>query len=118
MSRTCTVCIHPSKGDIDKSLLAGEPYRGVARQYEASAPSVYPVFAAAINANVYLLFVCVSHLVSPGDDKLHDNRHAIAAAYCDALATDDKQLTANAPLISDGLAVKSWSELAPETHAA
>ena len=41
MARTCTVCTHPSKEDIDKSLLAGTPYRSVAKQYEASPPSVY-----------------------------------------------------------------------------
>lgn len=41
MARTCTICIHPSKEDIDKALLAGQPYRRVAKQYEASESSVY-----------------------------------------------------------------------------
>jgi len=41
MSRTCTICTHASKEDIDKALLAGTPYRSVAKQYEASPPSVY-----------------------------------------------------------------------------
>ena len=41
MSITCKTCIHPSKEDIDKALLAGTPYRSVAKQYEASPPSVY-----------------------------------------------------------------------------
>ena len=41
MGRTCTVCTNGAKEDIDKALLAGEPYRSVAKQYEASAPSVY-----------------------------------------------------------------------------
>ena len=41
MSRPCATCIHPDKEAIDKALLAGQPYRSVARQYEASPPSVY-----------------------------------------------------------------------------
>lgn len=41
MSRTCATCIHPEHEAIDKTLLAGQPYRSVARQYEASPPSVY-----------------------------------------------------------------------------
>jgi hypothetical protein len=41
MSVTCKTCTHPAKEEIDKALLAGQPYRGVAKQYEASAPSVY-----------------------------------------------------------------------------
>ncbi len=41
MGRTCATCIHPEHEAIDKALLAGQPYRSVARQYEASPPSVY-----------------------------------------------------------------------------
>ena len=41
MSRTCTTCIHPDKEAIDKALLSGQPYRSVAKHYEASPPSVY-----------------------------------------------------------------------------
>ena len=41
MARTCTICIHAAKEDIDKALLAGEPYRSVAKHYEASESSVY-----------------------------------------------------------------------------
>ena len=41
MSRTCTICTHPDHEDIDKALLSGQPYRSVAKQSEASPPSVY-----------------------------------------------------------------------------
>ena len=41
MAITCKTCTHPAKEDIDKALLAGTPYRSVAKQYEASPPSVY-----------------------------------------------------------------------------
>jgi len=41
MGQTCKTCHHPDVQEIDKALLAGEPYRSVANQYEASPPSVY-----------------------------------------------------------------------------
>lgn len=41
MSVTCKTCTHPAKEEIDKALLAGTAYRSVAKQYEASPPSVY-----------------------------------------------------------------------------
>jgi hypothetical protein len=36
MPRTCTVCAHPERADIDKALLAGEPYRNIAAQKNLS----------------------------------------------------------------------------------
>ena len=39
--RTCTVCSHPDREDIDQALLEGGPYRGIAQRYEASASAVY-----------------------------------------------------------------------------
>ncbi len=41
MPRTCTVCTHPAREEIDKALLDGGPYRGVAERYGASASAVY-----------------------------------------------------------------------------
>ena len=41
MGQTCKTCHHPGKEAIDKALLKGEPYRSVAKQYDASPPSVY-----------------------------------------------------------------------------
>ena len=41
MGQTCKTCHHPSVQEIDKALLAGQPYRSVANQYEASPSSVY-----------------------------------------------------------------------------
>ncbi len=40
MPRTCTVCNHEKRADIDSALLAGEPYRGIAQRYGASASAV------------------------------------------------------------------------------
>ena len=41
MPRTCTVCIHSDLGLIDAALVAGQPYRGIAKQFQASASAVY-----------------------------------------------------------------------------
>ena len=41
MSRTCTVCIHPDLGSIDAALVAGEPYRSIAKRFGAGASAVY-----------------------------------------------------------------------------
>ena len=41
MPRTCTVCTHQARKDIDKALLDGGPYRGVAERFGASASAVY-----------------------------------------------------------------------------
>ena len=35
MPRRCTVCAHPAAEDINKALVAGEPYRSVANRYES-----------------------------------------------------------------------------------
>jgi len=41
MPRTCTVCVHPAREAIDKALIAGEPYRGIAKRYEASEAAMF-----------------------------------------------------------------------------
>lgn len=41
MPRTCTICCHPEREAIDQALVAGEAYRSIAKQFEASASAVY-----------------------------------------------------------------------------
>ncbi len=36
MPRTCTVCLHPKRAEVDAALLAGTPYRVAASRYESS----------------------------------------------------------------------------------
>ncbi len=36
MGRRCTVCTHPKRDEIDRALIAGEPYRDIARRYGLS----------------------------------------------------------------------------------
>ena len=36
MARTCTICRHEKRADIDRALIAHQPFRAIARQYEAS----------------------------------------------------------------------------------
>ena len=40
MPRTCSICIHQQRKQIDAALAAGEPCRSIAQRYEASAPAV------------------------------------------------------------------------------
>ncbi len=40
MPRTCTVCAHPQRASIDHALVAGEPYRAIARRFTASPDAV------------------------------------------------------------------------------
>ena len=40
MSRTCTICTHTKRREIDRALVAGEPYRSIAKHFGASAPAV------------------------------------------------------------------------------
>ena len=41
MTRTCTVCNHKDVEEINKLLVAGESYRSIAKQFEASESAVY-----------------------------------------------------------------------------
>ncbi len=41
MPRTCTICAHEQRAEIDAALLAGEPYRVIAQRYAASEDAVY-----------------------------------------------------------------------------
>ena len=41
MPRTCTVCGHAEREAIDRALLAGEPYRGIAQRFAASPDAVF-----------------------------------------------------------------------------
>ncbi|MHB8420599.1 MAG: hypothetical protein ACYDCL_21200 [Myxococcales bacterium] len=41
MPRTCTVCSHPKRPEVDSALLAGEPYRGIAQRFAASPDAVF-----------------------------------------------------------------------------
>ncbi len=41
MPRVCTICTHKDREAINRDLLAGEPYRGIAKRYGASEGAVY-----------------------------------------------------------------------------
>jgi hypothetical protein len=40
MARTCTVCVHAEREAIDRALVAGDPYRGIAQHFGASPDAV------------------------------------------------------------------------------
>ncbi len=41
MPRTCTVCTHSERAEIDQALLAGEPFRNIAKRYGTSPPALF-----------------------------------------------------------------------------
>lgn len=41
MPRRCKICEHPKRTQIDKALVSGKSYRGVALQFKASPQAVY-----------------------------------------------------------------------------
>ncbi|HZS09425.1 MAG TPA: hypothetical protein VFD58_31625 [Blastocatellia bacterium] len=41
MPRVCTVCSHPERGAIDAVLVAGEPYRSIAKRFGASEQAMF-----------------------------------------------------------------------------
>lgn len=41
MPRTCTVCTHPERPEIDRALLSGEPYRNIAQRFGTSPTALY-----------------------------------------------------------------------------
>ena len=41
MPRTCTVCTHPHRDEIDRRLLDGAPLRNIAKQFSLSSASLF-----------------------------------------------------------------------------
>ena len=41
MSRTCTICRHTDRDAINKALVEGRPYRGIAVQFKTSEAAMY-----------------------------------------------------------------------------
>jgi len=41
MPRTCTVCQHPNRAEIDRALLAGEPLRNIAERFRLSTTALH-----------------------------------------------------------------------------
>ena len=56
MPRTCTICRHTHRGEIEADLQAGSPYRDVARRHEISRHALWRHWANHIplhNATVF-----------------------------------------------------------------
>lgn len=51
-----------------------------------------PAVRSFVRTQIYLIFHCLVHRTGAGRDKLGDYRHVVEAAYCEALATADRQL--------------------------
>ena len=52
MPRTCSVCTHPERDEIDKLLIRSEPYRTIAKQFRISESPVFRHKASHIVADL------------------------------------------------------------------
>lgn len=41
MPQNCTICRHDNRGEIDEALLAGEPFRNIAKRYGTSPTALF-----------------------------------------------------------------------------
>jgi hypothetical protein len=41
VARTCTICSHPHRGDIDRALVSGESFRNIAERFGTSAAALH-----------------------------------------------------------------------------
>jgi len=75
----------------------------------------FPAIRSALNANLYLTFICIAHETVPGGDKLDDYRHLIDASYCDAIVLYDNRARSAAPHIASHLQVLSLQDVCEQT---
>jgi hypothetical protein len=80
MPRTCTICRHPERGAIERALLAGEPYRAVARQFGVSKDALERHRAAGHVAD-HLAQAHQAAQVAQADDLLAEVGALRAKAY-------------------------------------
>jgi hypothetical protein len=50
MARPCSVCQHGQVSDINKALVAGEPYRYIAQRFDTSVPALQRHRARGLDA--------------------------------------------------------------------
>ena len=71
----------------------------------------FPAIRSAVRADIYLNYICIVHVNTPGFDKLDDYRHVIEGSYCDVFVTGDNQLYKSANKINPNLEVISCNEI-------
>ena len=52
MPRTCTICTHEQRREIDRAVLSGESYRGIARHFAVSEDAIERHKKAHLSAQV------------------------------------------------------------------
>ncbi len=52
MPRTCIICTHPQRREIDRGLASGESYRGISRQFAVSEDAIERHKKAHLSAQV------------------------------------------------------------------
>jgi hypothetical protein len=96
--------------EMIRAILHNRITRSEARELAARLDE-FPATRSALNANLYLTFICIAHEAVPGDDKLDDYRHFIDASYCDGILLYDDRARNAAPHIAPQLQVLSIEEI-------
>jgi len=133
MPRTCTVCAHRERTEIDRALLAGEPFRNVAKRHGTSPAALFrhkwehipsrlaKAKQAAEDLQANSLFERVKELAAEAKAILRDarasNNHSIALQ---AIARAEKLLELEGRLLgelNEGAKVAVGIQVrAPEPH--
>jgi hypothetical protein len=96
--------------EMIRTILHNRITRSEARELAARLGE-FPAIRSALNANLYLTFICIAHETAPGDDKLDDYRHFIDASYCEGIVLYDNRARNAAPHIAPQLQVLSIEDL-------
>lgn len=101
---------NPQLPEIIRAILREGITPAEAREFKARLQE-FPALRSTVNANLFLMFVCITQGAIPRVDKIDDHRHIIEASYCDATVIQDKQLRRNASRINPDLKVLSLANL-------
>jgi hypothetical protein len=100
----------PRLPEIIRAILRGGVTHTEARELKERLNS-FSALRSTVNANLFLMFVCITQGAVPRVDKIDDHRHFIEASYCDAIIVQDDQLRRNAKRINPDIKVLSLTEL-------
>jgi len=80
MTRTCTVCRDPQREEIDKALVAGTPYRDIARRFRLSKAALSRHRRHVAEALAEARLLTIERLVADLDDLQHHAEQQLARA--------------------------------------
>lgn len=99
----------PKIPELIRNVLQASPTQAEAEELAARLDS-FPALLAAVNANLYLMLICISQGAVPAAEHLDDYRHAIEGAYCAVLLTADGGLLTVGPQLNPAMEYLRWPQ--------